>query len=326
MRHRLHEAPPPPEMDAKLHLGGVIRPKGHLGKTREEMPQLEGDAQPRFLDFLKKSGISVSTRQVPARALTGTQGEIHPDKVLSMVQRAKSGVGFLSKPVLAARDLRLLDGHHRWAALYNMDSETPVTVHVVDMDIHKLITTAKNFEGSTTRRIGETAKKGVRSDFFRFLNEAQTERIRVYRLGTNPTLDNRNAGTLETVVNFMADWLPYGDARGTAIFIYDVTVELPYGRYRQYSHGRQVRSVDLAPPDGLVGKDTSYGGSLTNVAYSFPEGSPKWKATLVKKIDLKDFLAKADSLMGSTPWLGRGEGNGQDRAKMLRVAKQVLGV
>lgn len=160
----------------------------------------------------------------------------------------------------------------------------------------------------------------IRAEFFRCLNES-TERIRVYRLGTNPTLDNRNAGTLAMVVGYIRDVVIFGPNNfGDSIYVYDVDVELPYGEYLPYNGAQPSRYDTAKQAMGLVGKNKSY--NLTgNPAYSFPAGSSKWRATLVKRMSLQSFVVKADTLVPTEGgWLEA------PLDVAVRVAQQVLGV
>lgn len=160
----------------------------------------------------------------------------------------------------------------------------------------------------------------LRSAIFKPLNES-TERIRVYRLAANPILDNRNAGSLTAVISHMYSAHYFGWTLGNKIFVYDVTVTLPYSEY--------VAAKDGSPRGGEPVKTDMVGRTDPNIyidqAYFFPAGSNKWQATLVKQMDLAELVRKVDELCAKRGDSFRWRSDLENYNKRARLAKEVLG-
>ncbi|MFZ9354191.1 MAG: hypothetical protein ACO25L_05170, partial [Candidatus Nanopelagicales bacterium] len=153
----------------------------NLGIPREEMPQFKGkaiegsraanmpvdkdgevDTEPVFKEMLKQKGIKVSQTEVPADKLKATQNELVGAKVLGMMGALEKDPQHekITAPIYVSRDGYVIDGHHRWAAIaaYNAahpDSQIPMKVQVIDMDIKDAIPMCNNF----AEEIGIAAKK-----------------------------------------------------------------------------------------------------------------------------------------------------------------------
>lgn len=130
--------------------------EGHWGIPRDRMPQLRDAAFPKFLQGLKKSGVKVSLKKVPASQLKATQREFIAEKVEKMAQNGLSGLS--SSPLIVSRDYHILDGHHRWAAKMSLDPSAEQAVFCVDLSTPALLVAASKYEGSTVD-ISKTAAR-----------------------------------------------------------------------------------------------------------------------------------------------------------------------
>ncbi len=153
----------------------------NLGIPREEMPQFKGkalpgtraenmpvdkdgevDTEPVFKEMLKEKGITVSQTEVAADKLKATQSELVGAKVIGMMGALEENPEHekITAPIYVSRDGYVIDGHHRWAAIaaYNAahpDSQIPMKVQVIDMDIKDAIPMCNKF----AEDMGIAAKK-----------------------------------------------------------------------------------------------------------------------------------------------------------------------
>jgi len=124
---------------------------GHLGKKREEMPQLRGEHLPGFLISLEEGGIQVVRLPIPASTLMATQMEMDSEKVSTMIANVESGkqtLQDLAGEVLVSHDNHILDGHHRWAAVFALDPSFEMPAIRIGMDIEGLLEAAEIYGGA----------------------------------------------------------------------------------------------------------------------------------------------------------------------------------
>jgi uncharacterized protein (DUF1015 family) len=65
-----------------------------------------------------------------------------------------------SKPVLISKDLHILDGHHRYAAMYNISKDMRFDVIRVDLLITDLLRVANDFKGVAFQGVHESITFG----------------------------------------------------------------------------------------------------------------------------------------------------------------------
>jgi predicted ABC-type ATPase len=119
---------------------------GNRGIPRSEMPQIRSDLVSAFLRELEADGIRVDRGSDRIDSLRATQSEIHPDRVMELVEDPSSAQ-HLRKPVIVSSEGYLLDGHHRWAALMVLDSGGAIPTIRVDLPIDDLLERAHAFGG-----------------------------------------------------------------------------------------------------------------------------------------------------------------------------------
>ena len=131
--------------------------RGHKGKTRSQMPQIDNPIE--FINWLKKvHGIPYSLERVPTGTMKPTQKHFDVEKVRGMVKSAMDGkFPKISDPVITSRDLRILDGHHRWAALRVMSPKNPMSVYRTSTTIEDLIRLARQY-GARQEKLHKTAE------------------------------------------------------------------------------------------------------------------------------------------------------------------------
>lgn len=141
---------------------------GNKGIPRQNMPQLKGQAvegtpaykkdpkgevsgEEEFAASLKKKGVKMTEKQIPAEQLKATQNELVGAKVAGMMEALEKDPKHkgITAPILVSRDGYVLDGHHRWAAMVasKMNTGEPPKMDVieVDMPIEELVDYTNKF-------------------------------------------------------------------------------------------------------------------------------------------------------------------------------------
>lgn len=149
----------------------------HRGVDRIAMPQFSGQAVPgspaaaianskgkadvsaAFREELRRQGISVTDRTMPASHLRATQRQLNGAKIGGMVAALRAG-DLPPGSIFVTREGYVIDGHHRWAANVTADvadnrlGDSDMPVEVVDLDIGTALDMANEF----THRMGIAAK------------------------------------------------------------------------------------------------------------------------------------------------------------------------
>lgn len=120
---------------------------------RNAMPQINHADMSKFRLHLKKHGIGSTSEVVPATSLGATQAEFSVDKIKDLM--SPDSEHLLKTPILVSQDNYVLDGHHRWLANYNKDTESSQNVIRLHAGIHALVPLAKSFPGAQSRGINE---------------------------------------------------------------------------------------------------------------------------------------------------------------------------
>jgi hypothetical protein len=116
-----------------------------LTYSRSDMPQL--GAKEDFLHNLQKHKIKFKNDVVNSHELRSSQGEFNIDSIHSIMHEPHKA----SSAVVVSRDNYVVDGHHRWAANYNMNKPTKVVR--VDLPILELLRVAKTFSQTKYKNI-----------------------------------------------------------------------------------------------------------------------------------------------------------------------------
>lgn len=149
------------------------------GPERKQLPQIPKDRIAEFARYLQTlsyperrnlapsggmgnqynvgrvSDTAVTAIKIAVKHLKPTQGEFDAGKVQSMVQNVED---FKDDIFFVSRDNKILDGHHRWAALKHDNPNTVVTAIRTDIPIEDLIQAALEFSPSRTKDIMEVIK------------------------------------------------------------------------------------------------------------------------------------------------------------------------
>jgi len=101
----------------------IVRPdsKDTMGITRDKMPQIKKENYAELINFLKENGATYSKKSVPAKQLKPIQKEFSDAGVEKSIEKRK-----IKKPIIAAQDGYIIDGHHRWLAALNLNSKVDI--------------------------------------------------------------------------------------------------------------------------------------------------------------------------------------------------------
>ena len=127
--------------------------KKTLGIPRKDMPQIKSTDVDEFIDFLKQTkGVNSSKQTVMVKRLKPTQKDFNPEKV----EKLKTApMHVLQKVIIASSDNYILDGHHRYSALLELDPNAKMPIIKVGVKISKLLELADEFPKTFRKSINE---------------------------------------------------------------------------------------------------------------------------------------------------------------------------
>ena len=131
----------------------IVKPdtKDTLGVTRAEMPQVASEHYPELFDYFKANGANFKMQTVPANSLKAIQGEFSDAGVVKSLNKGLDGED--KKPVIASIDDYIIDGHHRWLAALNTDSEAQIDIIKVNKTGKDLLQLVIDFPKTTYKDI-----------------------------------------------------------------------------------------------------------------------------------------------------------------------------
>jgi len=115
------------------------------GISRSSLPQIPKDKIASFLQILRKHGVTLSTKKIPAKYIKPLQNSANKAKLKQMQPDIFS---FANDSFLVSKELYLLDGHHRWIILKSNNKDFPIRVIIINLPIQQLLKLAKQFSGS----------------------------------------------------------------------------------------------------------------------------------------------------------------------------------
>ena len=115
-----------------------------LGVPRKQMPQIRSFHIDKFFGWLDQKGITTRCAQRKVGDLKPAQKEVNLDKAQDMLKDMSRAS--LKKRIVISRDLYILDGHHRWAALRIEDPRNTIDACKVNLKIRPLLRMARRFK------------------------------------------------------------------------------------------------------------------------------------------------------------------------------------
>ena len=117
-----------------------------VGIPREEMPQIKSTDMQNFVQWLKSDKqIDSKQMQIMVDDLKPTQKKINTNKVKGMLAKKSIDELASSKPVLVTSDNFLVDGHHRWFALYVDEPKNSISVIRVNLPLEEFLSIAREY-------------------------------------------------------------------------------------------------------------------------------------------------------------------------------------
>jgi adenylate kinase family enzyme len=136
-------------------------PKDGLNISRELLPQVANADLPDYFNWLKTNKqISCITTELPVSSLHPSQGDFNEEKIAELMTHRLEE---LKKPIIVSSDFFVLDGHHRWLALLNMDQNDTIPVVMTNVKIMDLLAATKEYPKSFTRTVVESFKSMIGS-------------------------------------------------------------------------------------------------------------------------------------------------------------------
>jgi hypothetical protein len=118
-----------------------------LGLSRADLPQVKSDDMDNFRQWLQEQGVESFKSSMEVGEMNPIQKEINLEKVQSMME--KHGAGEIDlvtgKPVMVTEDEYIIDGHHRWYALRELDETNEMETINIQLPVKKLLKIVKDY-------------------------------------------------------------------------------------------------------------------------------------------------------------------------------------
>ena len=120
-----------------------------LGLSRSDLPQIKSADMDNFRAWLEEQGVESFNSSMEVGELTPIQKEINLEKVDSMASKHSAGEIDLvtNKPVMVSNDEHIIDGHHRWYALLELDETNELETINIDLPVEELLTMVTQYPG-----------------------------------------------------------------------------------------------------------------------------------------------------------------------------------
>ncbi len=116
-------------------------PASGINIPRSQMPQIKSTDIPNFLTYLRSQKVLVTKELAQVSQLHPSQAEFNQEKVHYMMTNKQD----LKKPVLVSSDNILMDGHHRWLALLNIDKRETIPIYRIHVPFLGLLQLTKRY-------------------------------------------------------------------------------------------------------------------------------------------------------------------------------------
>lgn len=134
-----------------LHL-----PKNGLNIARASLPQVKSTDVSNYLKWLKQHKHISSTRtELPVSKLYPSQGNFNQSKIHDFMTHKRTE---LRKPIIVSADHYVVDGHHRWIALLNLDPHDTIPAILMSAKIMDLIAATQEYPKSFSKNVVESFK------------------------------------------------------------------------------------------------------------------------------------------------------------------------
>ena len=118
-----------------------------LGLSRAELPQVKSTDMKEFRSWMEEQGVESFETKMEVGELNPIQKEINTDKTDSMKMKHEAGtIDLISgKPIMVTMDEHLIDGHHRWYALRELDPQTEMETINFNISVQEFLQLVKQY-------------------------------------------------------------------------------------------------------------------------------------------------------------------------------------
>ena len=127
------------EISGEIPGSGIKMLKQGLQLPREKLPQVKSTDMDDFKEFLKDVNVDWEDTIETVGELEPIQAEINLEKINYMMQNKSEEELGGGKPVIISSDGYLIDGHHRWFSLREMNPEGEMSVVLIDSPVENLL-------------------------------------------------------------------------------------------------------------------------------------------------------------------------------------------
>lgn len=126
---------------------GVTHLDTGLGLSRADLPQVKSGDMDNFREWLQEQGVESFKSLMEVGELSPIQKEINLEKIQSMMEKHAAGEIDLvtGKPVMVTEDEYIIDGHHRWFALRELDETNEMETINIKLPVKKLLKIVKDY-------------------------------------------------------------------------------------------------------------------------------------------------------------------------------------
>ena len=128
----------------------LLIPANGYNIPRNQLPQVYQADIPEFLAFIDASSIKWDKVVTPVSELKASQADFSEDKVSALIGNTES------RPLLISSDNVILDGHHRWLALYNTNKDSLIEAYRIDLPFFALLNVTKQFPKVFYKSVNES--------------------------------------------------------------------------------------------------------------------------------------------------------------------------
>jgi cytidyltransferase-like protein len=118
---------------------------GTVDLNIDTMPQIKIEERPHFIEWLLSQEISVKKGRIRSGKLRPSQKQIDREDLENIKNNFTLKQLQNDMPLVISRDNHILDGHHRWYSLRNVDPEKTIKAYKVDLDIEDLIEITRHY-------------------------------------------------------------------------------------------------------------------------------------------------------------------------------------
>jgi len=120
--------------------------------SRTLLPQISLKELAGYVRHLQDCGIDVAAKYTGVHRLRPVQKEYNRKKV-DELKKVENDIK--SQPLIVSKENYIMDGHHRWIALSELNEKYPIRVVQVNLPITELVKRTRDYSGSSIKTVKE---------------------------------------------------------------------------------------------------------------------------------------------------------------------------